>query len=74
VNCGDGDMREAADWVEYCNGKGDSHLAKMRRKNGGEAPYNVKYWVSAMKSTDPGKSVSKLLKNMPGPTPNSVKS
>ena len=44
VNCGDGDMREAADWVEYCNGKGDSSLAKLRRKNGSEAPYKVKYW------------------------------
>ena len=37
-------MREAADWVEYCNGKGDSYLAKLRGKNGSEAPYNVKYW------------------------------
>ena len=44
VNCGDGDMREAADWVEYCNGKGDSALANMRRKHGFEQPHHVKYW------------------------------
>ena len=27
VNCGDGDMREARDWVEYCNGTQDSALS-----------------------------------------------
>ncbi len=25
VNCGDGSMREARDWVEYCNGTGNQH-------------------------------------------------
>lgn len=44
VNCGDGDMREARDWVEYCNGVTDTALVKMRRRNGYEAPHNVKYW------------------------------
>jgi alpha-N-arabinofuranosidase len=44
VNCGDGDMREAADWVEYCNGTGNSSLVKLRRKNGFEEPYKVKFW------------------------------
>jgi alpha-N-arabinofuranosidase len=44
VNCGDGDMREAADWVEYCNGTRDSALVKLRRQHGFEAPHNVKYW------------------------------
>ena len=44
ANCGDGDMREAADWVEYCNGTGDTALAKLRCKHGFEAPHNVKYW------------------------------
>jgi alpha-N-arabinofuranosidase len=43
-NCGDGDMREAADWVEYCNGSGDTALAKLRREHGFEKPHNVKYW------------------------------
>ena len=44
VNCGDGDMREAADWVEYCNGTGDTTLVKLRRKHGFEEPHKVKYW------------------------------
>ena len=44
VNCGDGDMREAADWVEYCNGTLDSAPANLRRKHGFEKPHNVKYW------------------------------
>jgi len=44
VNCGDGDMREARDWVEYCNGTGDSALVKLRREHGFEEPHRVKYW------------------------------
>ena len=44
VNCGDGDVREARDWVEYCNGKGNSTLAKLRREHGHPEPHNVKYW------------------------------
>ncbi|HHX63384.1 MAG TPA: alpha-N-arabinofuranosidase [Chloroflexi bacterium] len=44
VNCGDGSMREARDWVEYCNGTGDTALVQIRRRNGYEAPHNVKYW------------------------------
>ncbi len=44
VNCGDGDLREARDWVEYCNGAGDSALAKLRRAHGYPAPHGVKYW------------------------------
>jgi len=44
VNCGDGDMREARDWVEYCNGTGDSALANLRREHGFAKPHDVKYW------------------------------
>ena len=44
INCGDGDMREAADWVEYCNGTGDTALAKLRREHGFAEPHKVKYW------------------------------
>jgi alpha-L-arabinofuranosidase len=44
VNCGDGSMREARDWVEYCNGTGNSALVKLRRQHGFTAPHNVKYW------------------------------
>ncbi|MFN8450511.1 MAG: alpha-L-arabinofuranosidase C-terminal domain-containing protein [Anaerolineae bacterium] len=44
VNCGDGDLREARDWVEYCNGTQDTSLVKLRRQHGFDAPHNVKYW------------------------------
>ena len=44
VNAGDGDMREARDWVEYCNSASESALANERRANGYDAPHNVKYW------------------------------
>ena len=44
VNCGDGNTREAADWVEYCNGTQESALVKMRRQHGFPEPHNVKYW------------------------------
>jgi alpha-N-arabinofuranosidase len=44
VNMGTGTMDEARAWVEYCNGTGDTYWANLRRQNGHEAPYNVKYW------------------------------
>lgn len=44
VNAGDGDMREARDWVEYCNGDKETSLAKLRRKHGHDRPHGVKYW------------------------------
>lgn len=44
VNCGDGDMREARDWVEYCNGSRDSALVKLRHQHGFPEPHRVKYW------------------------------
>jgi alpha-N-arabinofuranosidase len=44
VNCGDGSMREARDWVEYCNGTQDTALVKLRRQHGYAAPHKVKYW------------------------------
>ena len=44
VNCGDGNMREARDWLEYCNGTKDTALVKLRKQHGYDAPHNVKYW------------------------------
>ncbi len=44
VNAGDGDLREARDWVEYCNGQQPTSLVKMRHANGYEQPHNVRYW------------------------------
>jgi len=31
--------------VEYCNLETDTYYANLRRKNGREAPYKVKYWA-----------------------------
>lgn len=44
VNCGEGNWREAAAWVEYCNGPADSPWGKVRAANGHPAPYGVKIW------------------------------
>ncbi len=44
VNCGDGDMREARDWVEYCNGTQDTTPVRLRHRHGFEDPHGVKYW------------------------------
>ncbi|KAG6005996.1 hypothetical protein E4U21_007489 [Claviceps maximensis] len=32
-------------WVEYCNSDRNSYYANLRRKNGREKPYNVRYWA-----------------------------
>jgi alpha-N-arabinofuranosidase len=45
VNLGTGTSEEAANWVEYCNGTTDTYYANLRRKNGAEKPFNVKYWA-----------------------------
>jgi alpha-N-arabinofuranosidase len=44
VNMGSGSMDEAQAWVEYCNGRGNTYWANLRRANGHQEPYNVKYW------------------------------
>jgi alpha-L-arabinofuranosidase len=36
--------REAAAWVEYCNGDLTTEGGRQRAANGREKPYNVKYW------------------------------
>lgn len=42
---GTGTLEDALDWVEYCNGTGNTYWANKRRENSGaDAPYNVKYW------------------------------
>ena len=39
-----GTAEEACNWVEYCNGTGDTYYANLRRLHGYEKPFNVKYW------------------------------
>ena len=40
LNMGTGTLSEALDWVEYCNGTGDTYWARQRRTNGRK----VRYW------------------------------
>jgi alpha-N-arabinofuranosidase len=44
VNLGSGTPEEAANWVEYCNGTGDTYYANLRRKNGQREAFGIKYW------------------------------
>ncbi|USP75437.1 putative alpha-L-arabinofuranosidase C [Curvularia clavata] len=45
LNFGTGTLDEALAWLEYCNSDRDTYYANLRRKNGREKPYNVKYWA-----------------------------
>ncbi|KAL2886985.1 glycoside hydrolase family 51 protein [Ceratocystis lukuohia] len=45
LNFGTGTLDEALAWVEYCNSDGDTYYANLRRKNGRDKPWNVKYWA-----------------------------
>lgn len=44
VNMGSGTAEEAMNWVEFCNGTGDTKYANLRRSLGYEKPFQVKYW------------------------------
>lgn len=44
VNMGTGTLDEALHWLEYCNGKGNTHYAQLRRIYGHSEPYSVKFW------------------------------
>ncbi|MDX1641301.1 MAG: alpha-L-arabinofuranosidase C-terminal domain-containing protein [Balneolaceae bacterium] len=43
MNIGSGTPREMQNWIEYMNYDGDSDLANLRRENGREEPWGVKY-------------------------------
>jgi alpha-N-arabinofuranosidase len=43
-NVGSGSVQEMQEWWEYVNHPGKSPMADLRRKNGHDAPYNVKFW------------------------------
>ena len=43
-NVGSGTVQELADWVQYVNFDGESPMSNLRRKNGREKPWNVKFW------------------------------
>ncbi|MGA2619438.1 MAG: hypothetical protein ABSF26_17660 [Thermoguttaceae bacterium] len=37
--------REAADWVEYCNGSAETHWGQIRARRGHKEPYRVERWT-----------------------------
>lgn len=43
VNLGTGTPQEAFELLQYCNGT-KGYWAELRKKNGHEEPYNIKYW------------------------------
>ncbi len=44
INSGSGTVREAAEWVEYVTSGNQSPMADLRRQNGREEPWDVKFW------------------------------
>src|SRR6187431_2456948 len=43
-NVGSGTVQEFIDWVQYVSFKGKSPMSDLRRQNGREKPWSVKYW------------------------------
>ena len=44
LNVGSGSVREAKEWVEYMTSSNKSPMTELRKKNGREEPWKVKYW------------------------------
>lgn len=44
-NVGSGTVREMSEWVEYLTSGSDSPMTKIRKENGREDPWAVKYWA-----------------------------
>jgi alpha-N-arabinofuranosidase len=44
-NIGSGTVEEFSNWVEYITFDGSSPMADLRRKNGRDKPWKVKYWA-----------------------------
>ncbi|MCL2249821.1 MAG: alpha-N-arabinofuranosidase [Oscillospiraceae bacterium] len=43
-NVGSGSVQEMSEWIEYMNFGGESPMANLRRENGSENPFNLKYF------------------------------
>ncbi len=44
INVGSGTVQEASEWVEYVTSRNVSPMTDLRKKNGREEPWPVKYW------------------------------
>ncbi|MCH7231198.1 alpha-N-arabinofuranosidase [Glycomyces sp. L485] len=43
-NVGSGTVREMSEWVEYLTRDGDSPMVRLRKANGRQEPWRVKFW------------------------------
>ncbi|NJK85456.1 MAG: alpha-N-arabinofuranosidase [Bacteroidales bacterium] len=43
MNVGSGTVEEASQWIEYINSNNESPMTKLRKENGRENPWNIKY-------------------------------
>ncbi|GLH99847.1 alpha-N-arabinofuranosidase [Phytohabitans aurantiacus] len=43
-NVGSGTVREMSEWVEYLTRDGDSPMARLRKANGRQEPWKVRFW------------------------------
>jgi len=44
LNLGTGTWSDAQQWIEYVNGSQDTEITRLRKKNGRDKPWKVKYW------------------------------
>ena len=44
ANVGSGTVRELMEWVQYVNFEGESPMSSLRKVNGREHPWSVKFW------------------------------
>lgn len=44
TNMGTGTPQDAQEFLDYCNGNGDTYWSGLRVKNGSEKPYGIKTW------------------------------
>jgi len=43
-NVGSGTVKEMSEWIEYMTFDGESTMANLRRQNGRDKPWKIKYW------------------------------
>ncbi|MBN2263623.1 MAG: alpha-N-arabinofuranosidase [Prolixibacteraceae bacterium] len=44
INVGSGSVQEAVEWVDYVTSNNESPMTELRKKNGREDPWDVKFW------------------------------
>src|SRR6478609_315772 len=57
-NVGSGSVQEMSEWVEYLTRSGDSPMARLRRDNGRDEPWGVRFWGLANENWGCGGNMS----------------